>query len=635
MPRSRDQVRLAPVARGNASRAGVLLHAVHRARHRLRLGYGLDHLARGAMTLVALGSVLGVGIEWGALERGWFFPAAALVAAGAIAVFTYSYLRGPGLVAAAVEFDRLLERRGAFCHAVELEGRASLGPFEVLVLAGELRAAPGFDVRRVPVVVPRRLGAVAALVLVLVTVGFVPRRAAFRSDAPAAAAVAAPRASISAETLELLAADVAEVRELSGGRATEVARDVDEVVRRLERREISMSEGQDELALIERELEGVAIDGAATELRLRGEALGTSRLAESAGRALGEVDRKEAARALSELAERLEGESTRLSERELTELRQAVARALEEARAREANEEAAGGAKEGALEAEAERLNEKKKRLLDRQKAEQMSGQPNPETARELERTERQLERLGREKKQAREELSELDRELAEAMKELDAARPKEASKFLDRASESLERAAERRMTDDEKRALLEQVKKMKERLSEGGASGGEESAAERRMREFLERARAERSSGGGKPGQGQPGEPGQGAPGQGMPTPAPGSQSGSPGAADAEAMASSGRQPGSSHDENLLGDPTAMSGETGKDVSAAAQDSGSGASESETIRTAAEEGFRGASYEKLYRDYQTVREEVLDKEPIPPGRRRQVERYFELIRPR
>ncbi len=586
--------------------------------------------------LVLVSALSALGIEWGALARGWFFSAAVLVALVAFGMFLRSYLRGPGLRAAAVEFDRLLGRKGALCHAVELEAKSSLGPFEVLVLQGELRAAAGFDLGRVPVSVPRRLAVIAAAVVVLVAFGFVPRPIVQLSVAARAPAAAPPKVPVSAEKLELLAHDAARLRELSGERAREVARDVDEVVRRLERNEISASEGQGELALLERQLEGVAIDGAANELRLRGEALRASQLAAEAGRALREVDRKEAARALSELAERLENESARLSERELAELRQSVARALEEARAREAQAAASDAAEKSALESETERLAEKKKRLLERQKAEQASGQPNRETGRELERTERQLERLGREKKQAEEELSELDRELSEAMKELEAARPKQASQFLDRASQSLERAAERRMTDDEKRALLEQVKKMKERLAEGGEQGGDESEAERRMREFLERARAQRGSGGApKPGEGEPGKPGAGAPGEGMPVPVPGGQSGSPREGQAEAMAGAGKEPGSSHDEHPLGDASRASGETGKDVSAAAQDSGAGASESETIRTAAEEGFTGAGYEKLYREYQTVREEVMGKEPIPPGRRRQVERYFELIRPR
>ena len=54
-----------------------------------------------------------------------------------------------------------------------------------------------------------------------------------------------------------------------------------------------------------------------------------------------------------------------------------------------------------------------------------------------------------------------------------------------------------------------------------------------------------------------------------------------------------------------------------------------------EGARRAAERGFVGRRYKKVYTDYQTVAEESLAKDEIPPGYRFYVRRYFQLIRPR
>ena len=70
---------------------------------------------------------------------------------------------------------------------------------------------------------------------------------------------------------------------------------------------------------------------------------------------------------------------------------------------------------------------------------------------------------------------------------------------------------------------------------------------------------------------------------------------------------------PEASHDDpNLTGDSTRLDGAKTTDHSAVAQDTGQGESASETILSVAEEGFTSDSYEKLYREYETVAEDVL-----------------------
>ena len=71
------------------------------------------------------------------------------------------------------------------------------------------------------------------------------------------------------------------------------------------------------------------------------------------------------------------------------------------------------------------------------------------------------------------------------------------------------------------------------------------------------------------------------------------------------------------------------------QDVQAQGLDTGEGPSNSEVILAAAEKGFRGGGYKKVFTQYKTVAEEQINKEKVPDGYRFYVHRYFQLIRPR
>jgi hypothetical protein len=71
------------------------------------------------------------------------------------------------------------------------------------------------------------------------------------------------------------------------------------------------------------------------------------------------------------------------------------------------------------------------------------------------------------------------------------------------------------------------------------------------------------------------------------------------------------------------------------QDVQAQAVDTQEGPSNSEVILSAAERGFKGKPYKKVYTDYRTVAEQQINKDKIPDGYRFYVHRYFQLIRPR
>ena len=94
------------------------------------------------------------------------------------------------------------------------------------------------------------------------------------------------------------------------------------------------------------------------------------------------------------------------------------------------------------------------------------------------------------------------------------------------------------------------------------------------------------------------------------------------------------GKGYGTGHDDKVAGDATDLKGKT-QDVTAAGVDSGQGAASAEVIYGAAERGFVGKGYQQVFTDYQTVAEQVMQQDEIPPGYRFYVRRYFQLIRPR
>jgi hypothetical protein len=71
------------------------------------------------------------------------------------------------------------------------------------------------------------------------------------------------------------------------------------------------------------------------------------------------------------------------------------------------------------------------------------------------------------------------------------------------------------------------------------------------------------------------------------------------------------------------------------QDTQVQGQNAGSGPSRSQVIQGAAQRGFVGRGYKKVYTEYHNVAEESLNKDDLPGGYRFYVRRYFQLIRPR
>jgi hypothetical protein len=402
--------------------------------------------------------------------------------------------------------------------------------------------------------------------------------------------------------------------------------DEHEVFRRLADIEADLGEH------IEADREALAdgLQGVARELE-------KSPLARKTAEALAEQRLDDAEKALRELAEKLKAKKAPPTATELERLRSALQKASEQSHARLE-----------AIEQRRRELAEQRESLL-KKKSDPASNAANQK---KLEDNKRQLEHLDRQQSRAeksKEQMSELDRELSKAAQDLQQAlseRQKnageQASDEMEQSAQDVHRMGQKQLDDAQKRELLQRLKEMREVLRQQGQGGDERKA---RMERFGQSAHGQKPGAGGQdgqPGQTKPGgvelRMGRGGDGiqipggttttQGPPSASP-NQDGS-----GNGPSEPGQGYGNGHDGSLTGDRSRVAGQT-HDVSAAGIDSGEGTASAEVIYGAAQRGFVGKGYKDVFTEYQSVAEQVIEKDEIPPGYRFYVRRYFQLIRPR
>jgi hypothetical protein len=345
-------------------------------------------------------------------------------------------------------------------------------------------------------------------------------------------------------------------------------------------------------------------------------------------------------------------------------------------RLRQAMQKAAAKRKE-ALAAVTEKRNEAREQLLNKKKDPKDNadaGPPNPEDERLLKKKERELERLDREverQERAQRRLDRLDRDLAKAAEDLMRDLGMSAED-LEQAAEDINRMQDEQMSDKEKEELRQRLEELKELLRQQGQGGKERM---KRMLKFGKRARGGQSGKGQKGSQGQPeqgddgeeqdgegkdgqgGKDGEGKDGQGQgqggkgltlkltrggsgqgQMPGGGGEMPGAGAGAGQGQDAPGGGPGkgigTSHDPNVIGKSTDLKG-TPMDIDAQGLDTKRGPTNSQVILGAAERGFKGSGYKKVFTDYHTRAEEQINKDQVPDGYRFYVHRYFQLIRPR
>lgn len=541
--------------------------------------------------------------------------------------------RRPSLLKAALHLDAQSDLKGRLSAALSFSGcfetthlAKDSGDFAAVAIEEARDIGTLSPQKAVPLDLPSGILWGGAMLSLFGLVVYLPLVSS--SAAPSRSLLSPPAAQniqwIAPDDVELLKESLTSVEEVAeSAEAKEIAERFNQLIVQAQAGEIDQAQALRLAADLEAELQaGAAQSDALREaLKERGEKLQGQKITREVGDALAEARVKDAEEALRKLAERLTSGAQPLSQNELDELRKSLSEVKD---ATQKGEQEASASTDMA-EAES-RLKKERERLL--QKKQQ--GKASQQDLDRLAQTERQLKKLSRQKKSAetQKSLSELDKQLAQAAREL-SQEQKKSGQFLDQAADSLADEQEKHLSDKEKQELLKQLKALKERLRRQNQEGSQE----KRLREFQQRARGQ------DPDKGGQAKPGKGRKSGGK----PGSMSlqmgkgavNTPSQVEGADGSDSGKKPGSSHDPQLEGDSTHLLSAKTEDKTAVAQDSGQGESASETIASVAEEGFTRGSYERLFQEYQTVAEEVMEKERIPAGRKSHVQRYFELIRPR
>ncbi len=429
---------------------------------------------------------------------------------------------------------------------------------------------------------------------------------------------------------------------------------------------------------IERELfKGAEADAKELEEALKdaAEELKKSELSKPLGESLEKKDLEKAQKDLKALAEQLKN-GKKPDKAALDKLKQALAKAAER--------------KKEALAALNEKRNEIREDLLQKKNKKQDNpdaGPKNEEEDRLLKKKERELERLDREaeqKERVGRQLERLDRELSKAaqdlMKDLGLS-----AQDLEQAAEDINHMQQEQLSEKDKEELRQRLEELREQIRQQGQAGKKRMA---RMMKFGKRARGSQGQGqkgdgekgdgdkgdqegddqegqDGKDGEGKDGKDGKDGQGQGqkgggkgqqwvigpggkkilIPGMGPGGGQGDmPGAGQGQGQGSGpgqdgqgpggGKEAGTGHDPNLTGKRTDLKGGT-TDVQQQGLDTQQGPSNSQVILSAAERGFKGSGYKKVFTDYHTVAEQQINKDQVPDGYRFYVHRYFQLIRPR
>ncbi len=563
--------------------------------------------------------------------------------------------------AGALALDRYHELRGRLPNALEFGRRAPADRTPLMIAAIEdARDAirSGLSARAaVPIPVPGELamGLVALLGLALVARLEVERWVPL--PPPPRLLATTDRVEVSPDDLDLLREAMRTIEHQD--ESPELRESVDAFNRLIEDladRRVSRDEAFRRMRELEERLsrnsedEREAMKQALAELSNE---LARSELAKPTADALKKQEFAAARDEVKKLAERLASKN-KPSKAELDRLKKALDRASK--------------SNEAALARIEEQRAELKKSLL--KAKEQVEASPNDERQKSLlKKKERELERLERDatrRQEAARRLNRLERQLGKAAADLLRDLGVSAEE-LEKLTEDLNRMEQEQLTDEEKDELRKRIQELREMIRQQGQGGDK---LKQRLQRFMRQARGgqgereggkrgqrgkdgksgqngdegddgELRPGGSKQGQGDGDGEGEGEGmglrfgrgGKSIPIEVPGGSGGREGAGQAD-----GDNPGGSDagrgSAAKLGHESDIDGRT-IDVQAEGLDTGKGPSNAEVILGAADRGFRGKAYRKVFKQYQTVAEEQVEREKIPDGMRFYVRRYFQLIRPR
>jgi hypothetical protein len=599
--------------------------------------------------------------------------AAALVVLAIVAVMLRRLAPGAGTIA----LDKHHQLHDRLTNALAFEAIAAPERSALMEVAIDdacehaPRLAPS---KAAPLRAPRDLAAALGLGVGVLALGllYVPRAIAIAPQAKQIDALA-----MSPDDIELFR-DAAKALERPD-QSPEMKAAVDkfnQLIEDIANKRLDRTEAFRKMEAIERELlTGAEADAKEFEDALKdaAEELKKSDLSKPVGESLEKKDLEKAQKDLKALAEQLKS-GKKPDKAALDKLKAALQKAAER--------------KKEALAALNEKRNEIREDLLqkkNKKKDDPDAGPKDEQEDRLLKKKERELERLDREaeqKERVGRQLERLDRELSKAaqdlMKDLGLS-----AQDLEQAAEDINRMQQEQMSQKDKEELRQRLEELREQIRQQGQSGKKRMA---RMMKFGKRARGssgkgqkgdgekgdgdkgdqqgedqESQDGEGKEGEGKDGKDGKDGQGKGagkgqqwvigpggkkilipgagsgqgdMPGMGQGAGQGSGEGKDGQGAGQGGKEAGTGHDGNLAGKRTDLKSGT-TDVQQQGLDTQQGPSNSQVILSAAERGFKGSGYKKVFKDYHTVAEQQINKDTVPDGYRFYVHRYFQLIRPR
>jgi len=585
-----------------------------------------------AVLLQKLGRISGLG--------GWLVVAGVVPVVGAVIAAARPVAR----TLAAKILDLKFETHDRATSAVDFEGTAERTEFmEAHLRDAEARAKEVDPAAAVPIRTPRDVVpalVMASLVVGLTFVAFPRERTAGRDSRLTPIEVHTEELEAYREYVRDL---VARAEEQPSGPLQEAAEAANRLLEDLAARQIDRQEALRRLGeLQDRFLRGrePSAEDLQKALRAMGDELRRSNLTKEMGQKLQEPNLDEARAEAQKLAQALRDKRPESRE------------ALE--KAREALERAARETPEDTRERieELRRQMEEERESLLKKKQPEKNGNEDAEE-RLLKRRQRELERLEREQQMnenLRRQLERLRRQMDDAAETMNRS-PEESAEAMEAMAEALNQLANDGEAQEQLARLLERMSDLGEMLRrQRGQGQGQKQKRAGQLGKFFKLAkggmpvvapgRQGHLGENGEQGDGQQrGPEGAGEQGQvlqlgegndGLMMPMPGM--GMPGQGQSQGSEQMGQGIGTAHDPRM-GDPTAMRSQR-ETVQVQGTPNEDGASRSQVIMGAADQGFASGGYRRVYTEYRRVMEEDMDLQDIPPGVRGHLRDYMDLIRP-
>lgn len=667
-----NEVRIAPgkmMTQDTRNTIDAIRSSVARLERRVRFQRATESAVTGLTLSFLAGSVWLVLAKTGWIADSSFWIGIAVCLVLPVAMAGWAFTRALSSVSLAQRLDRAHSLHDRLSTALTLAEKGELDDFELAQIRDAARFVDSVDIK--PAAPFQRPKDLIPFAVVVGLVGFIAVVKTPDHKKPLPEPFTVQYDSVLDEATVALERDRLEsikeaLADVDDPEARELVKEIEELLDKVENREISEKEFLEELERIEEEFfekqgrdehKALAdkLSEAAEELQkdAKKELEKAPEEAKELVEALKKKDFEGASKAMEELAKKLEKDE--MSAKDLENLAKLMEKfsdlidpndpdlqkLIEENKA--LVEKLQDMFDKGDMnEGEKRRLQEEKKRQ--KRLSERKKKQEESQAARQLKQLKRKTKDMADKAKNAASEKKKGQKK----GQQKDPGEP-DYKQEMNRSAKEMKRALDQQSGEEKKSKAREMAKEQLEEMREamrrqsrdGESKDGESGQKGQQMKEFLERAKGQKGDeekegsesqkkagkGDKKSKKGEKGKEAQESDYDG-PTSKP-KKARDGGGGDAQEADFAGKSEG----DRELGEKTDLDGKR-KDEKVQGEDSGEGKSRAEIIKTASEEGFATTEYKDVYVDYESVVEEVMDKEKIPAGYRYYIKRYFQLIKP-